>query len=102
MNSRITRLYWKLRSQLTDTGDWFAKNCPVHVPTKRPACPNTLCVCGGTISKIIAIDTGDGYEMDWACDNDCGECEPIVGWWPLWWGVWVNYDILQRLGIEEA
>ncbi len=82
--------------------EWFQKNCPVHIPTRRPKPPTEPCVCGKPFDRLIALDTGDGWMFLWECENYCGECDPegINDWWPFLFGVWATGNQLERIGIE--
>jgi hypothetical protein len=90
-----------VRSVKHDFVLWFQKHCPVHIPRKFPKPPSGHCSCGKPYTRIIAIDTGDGLDMEWACEDDCGEGVPVEdGWWPFWFGAWGNTKNLAKIGIE--
>jgi len=86
--------------------EWFAEHCPVHIPTKRPKCPNHICdSCGKPRKDICAINTGDGFVLFWECEDRCGDGDgedDLVGWWPFWFGAWTDYESLRKIGIEEV
>lgn len=83
--------------------EWFAKHCPVLIPTRRPRPPKDNCpCCRKPYTKIIAIDTGDGFEFDWECASYCGRPVIIDNWYPFWFGAWANRTDLLKIGIEEV
>lgn len=96
------RTYWTIRRPWMDFCEWIAKHCPVHIPTRRPKPPEELCECGKKLTRMIAYDTGDGYEIDWICEDDCGFAFPVVGWWPFWFGAWAKDNDFEKVGIEAV
>lgn len=81
--------------------EWFAQHCPVLIPTRRPQPPKSNCpMCEKPYAKIIAIDTGDGFEFDWECDSGCGHSVIIDNWYPFWFGTWAKSSDLEKIGIE--
>jgi hypothetical protein len=84
-----------------DFDNWIGKNFPFYICKKFPEISSKTCSeCHGKFSKIIAIDTGDGWEFMWECENNCGYCEPICDWWPFWFGKWASCKDLNKIGIE--
>lgn len=97
--SAVSFLVWRFFKIIFP--EWFAKHCPILIPTKRPQPPKTNCpYCDNPYTKIIAIDTGDGWEFDWECDSSCGHPVMIDNWYPFWFGAWAKSTDLEKLGIE--
>ena len=91
--------YWRTFNLWRRFREWFARSCPVKIRRKFPIAP--LCDACGKPMRIIAVDTGDGILFEWDCDEHPGESEkPIENWWIYWFGVWVNDEELERIGIE--
>ncbi len=101
------RLYWRVRNFISRfkefSGKFIGLTLNIHIPTKRPPLPAKFCgVCSESYTRIIAIETGDGWSMDWECENECGWTEPIVGWWPFWFDAWAGPKDFRKIGIEVA
>ena len=93
--------YLFLRFIRIDFREWFAEHCPVHIPNKKPPTPTRHCeYCDKPLNKIIAFDTGDGFALEWTCENECGDSESIDNWWPFWFGAWANDKRFAKIGIE--
>jgi len=101
---RIERLYWRIRNYIRNFRETFGKfvglKLHIHIKRRYPQ-PTGICgYCGKPYDRIIAIDTGDGFELSFECENYCGWCEPIVGFWPFWFGAWATVSDFERAGIE--
>ena len=111
MKTYFVRLYWSIKSLRwilpEKIGQYIGLTLNVHIPTRRPPAPSEFCsVCGKQLVKLIAIDAGDGWDIEWECeDENCwgmGDTIPAVGWWPFWFGAWATSADLERVGIEVA
>ena len=102
----FARLYWgvrRLQWQLPEIiGKFVGLRLHIHIKREFPK-PSGVCgFCGKPYDRIIAIDTGDGWEMSFECENYCGWCDPIVGWYPFWFSAWATSDDMNRAGIEPV
>lgn len=93
--------YWRFHSRKIQFQEWFAKIFPFKIPMPKPKFPKIVCsICNEPFSKIVAIDTGDGWCFMWECENNCGYGDSVENWYPFWFGVWCNSKDLDKLGIE--
>ena len=59
---------------------------------------NIVCEdCGSVLVKKIAVWTGDGWELYWECDNDCGSLMKDIDW-PFGYDELADADDLSALG----
>lgn len=104
MKTLFVSLYWRARKSVWKLqeiiGKFVGLRAHIHIKREFPKPSGTCGFCGEPFDRIVAINTGDGWEIDFGCSNYCGEGEPIVGWWPFWFGAWANENDFESAGIE--
>jgi hypothetical protein len=98
---KLYNLLWsKWYRAKCDLAEWVAKHAP-KIRTRKPEPPAQLCdVCHKPYTRIIAVYTGEGWALEWECDNGCGWCVPLEDWWPFMFGAYCGWRDLERAGIE--
>lgn len=62
----LYRLHMKIKGWWNDTACQYMPK----IQRKFPQPPNQNCPrCGRPINRIVAINTGDGWAFEWACEN---------------------------------
>lgn len=80
---------------------WWFNKAAKHIPlicAPRPKPPYCECKSCGQTLKLMAVDTGDGWDFFFDCDD---ACDPIwIEWWPFLFGAWCGRRDLELIGIE--
>jgi hypothetical protein len=90
--------YWYLARR--NAREWVARHAP-KIPTRRPEPLSEPCrACGKPQDRLYAVYTGDGWDLFWECENECGDGDSIYNWWPFHFGAHCSANDLRRVGIE--
>ena len=96
--------FWSWRVRLFgDLHEWIARHAPL-IPVAKPKPPlGAFCPdCRHLLTKICAVDTGDGWAFFWECEDNCGAADCFVddSWYPFRFGAYCNSKDLAAIGIE--
>jgi hypothetical protein len=98
---KISNPVWSYRYRARrDVREWVGKHAP-KIRARWPQPPESVCpICGKPFVKICAVHTGDGWDLFWECENECGDGDSIYNWWPFHFGAHCSGNDLRRVGIE--